>query len=95
MEINIMLLGAIAMACFTISLFFVRFWLTTRDRFFLYFSVSFAIEGCIRVMLVLLELPTEKEPLIYLMRLLAFILILYAIIDKNWLGNGNRKKPEA
>jgi len=87
---NLILLGAIAMACFTASLFFVRFWKTTSDRFFLFFAVSFFIEGCSRLMLGLIDYSNEQEPLFYLIRLFAFLIILWAIIDKNLLG---KKKP--
>ena len=41
--------GAIAMASFVIALFFLRFWRNSRDRFFLYFSLSFGIEGVHRI----------------------------------------------
>ena len=44
-----LLAGAIAMASLIIALFFVRFWRASRDRFFLYFALSFAIEGLHRV----------------------------------------------
>ena len=82
---NLMLLGAIAMTCFIASLFFARFWKTTQDRFFLYFAISFFIEGCGRVMLGLTDYSNEQEPLFYLIRLIAFMIILWAIIEKNWL----------
>lgn len=80
---NQMLLGAIAMACFTVSLLFARSWKTTRDRFFLFFAVSFFIEGCNRLMLGLFHYSSEEEPFFYLLRLLSFIIILWAIFDKN------------
>ncbi len=80
---NLMLLGAIAMACFTASLFFIRFWKKTRDRFFLFFAISFCVEGFSRVMLGLTYYSNEQEPFFYLLRLFAFLIILYAIIDKN------------
>lgn len=80
---NLVLLGAIAMACFTISMFFLRFWKTTHDRFFLFFAISFCIEGIERVLMGLAHYSNEQEPLFYLLRLVAFIVILYAILDKN------------
>lgn len=83
---NLMLLGAIAITCFIASLFFVRFWRTTHDRFFLFFAISFAIEGCGRIMLGLSTYTNEQEPLFYLIRLFAFLIILWAIIDKNLAG---------
>lgn len=80
---NQLLLGAIAMASLTIGLFFLRFWKKTRDRFFLFFAVAFSLEGLNRVLLALYQNSTENEPIFYLVRLLSFILILIAIIDKN------------
>lgn len=82
---NSVLLGAIAMACFTISLLFLRSWKTTHDRFFLFFAVSFFIEGSSRAMLGVINYSNEEEPFFYVLRLFAFILILWAIADKNWL----------
>lgn len=83
MAINLMLLGAIAMACFIAGVFFLRFWRTTHDRFFLCFAVSFCLEGICRLMLGLTTYRGEDEPLIYLLRLAAYVMILYAIVDKN------------
>ena len=40
-----LLSGAIVMACAVIGLHFLRFWKSTRDRFFLYFALSFFIQG--------------------------------------------------
>lgn len=38
MFVNNILAGAIIMASFTIALFFLRFWKSTHDRFFSFFS---------------------------------------------------------
>ena len=57
---DLMLLGAIAMACFMASLFFLSFWKTTRDRFFLFFAVSFGLEGCSRILLGLSYYSNEQ-----------------------------------
>lgn len=87
-----MLLGAIAMASFTISLFFLRFWKTTHDRFFLFFAVAFIIEGASRIIRSLVSFPDEQEPLFYLIRLVVFLVIIFAILDKNRVG-GERPRP--
>lgn len=79
---NQMLLGAIAMASLIISLFFLRFWKVTGDRFFLFFATSFFIEGVNRIILGLAS-STETEPYIYFVRFLSFVIILIAIVDKN------------
>lgn len=86
---NQILLGAIAMACFVIGMFFLRFWRNTRDRFFLFFAVSFALEGVNRTILGLNYGANENEPIYYLVRLLSFVLILIAIIDKNRITRSN------
>jgi hypothetical protein len=78
-----LLLGAIAMANLTIGAFFLRFWKRTYDRFFLFFAVSFTLEGINRVLLGLSYSANENEPVYYLVRFLSFVLILVAIIDKN------------
>jgi len=75
--------GAIAMASMTIALFFLRFWRNSGDRFFLYFALSFAIEGLHRLYAVIQDGGGEDSPLHYLIRLLAYGLILWAILDKN------------
>lgn len=80
---NSLLLGAIAMAFLVCGLFFLRFWQRGRDRFFLLFALSFFVEGMNRFVLGLCARPSEGAPGIYLVRLLAFLLILAAIIDKN------------
>ncbi|MGH9942211.1 MAG: DUF5985 family protein [Pyrinomonadaceae bacterium] len=80
---NLMLLGAIAIASLTASLFFLRFWKTTGDRFFLFFAISFCVEGLNRAAMGLMLNPNEAIPFIYLIRLLSFALILIAIVDKN------------
>jgi hypothetical protein len=78
-----LLTGAIAMGSIVIALFFMRFWRSTRDRFFMYFALSFAIEGGHRVYSALTYQDAEDSPLHYLIRLLAYGLILWAILEKN------------
>lgn len=81
-----MLMGAIACACLVIALFFLRYWLSTRDRFFLLFSASFLIEAGNRVQMALWQVSSEDAPLNYVVRLLSYGLILLAIWDKNRSG---------
>ena len=81
------LLGVIATASIAAALFFLKFWRETRDRFFLAFAASFLIEGLNRVGYLFLERPNEGASAIYLVRLFAFLLILAAILKKNY-GRG-------
>ena len=80
---NELIAGAIGMGSFVIALFFLRFWRSTGDRFFLYFSLSFAIEALHRIVSALMFDDAEDTPLHYLVRLLAYGLILWAILEKN------------
>ena len=80
---NLLLLGAIAMASVTIGIFFLRFWRDTGDRFFLLFAISFLLEGGNRVALGLVADPNEGRPIFYLVRFISFIIIGVAIIQKN------------
>lgn len=82
---NEFLAGALAMASLVASLFFLRFWKSTHDRFFLYFAMSFLMEALSRILLA----PTSGQGdsildhSFYLLRLLSYGLILLAIMEKN------------
>lgn len=78
-----MLTGAIATASLVASLFFFRFWRHTRDRFFLYFALSFLIEAANRVALGVLWVADEDGALFYSVRVVSYGLILLAIWQKN------------
>ncbi|HEX7648495.1 MAG TPA: DUF5985 family protein [Noviherbaspirillum sp.] len=81
--LNAILAGAIAMGSLVASLFFLRFWKSTQDRFFLYFAMSFVLEFGSRIVLGMTSLHNEESPVYYLIRLVAYGLILFAIIEKN------------
>lgn len=80
---NEVLLGAIAALCAVAGLFFWRFWRSSQDRFFLLFALSFWIEAVNRVHIALTHGWSEDAPVNYLVRLVAFGLILLAIWGKN------------
>jgi hypothetical protein len=70
------------MGFFTAGIFFLRFWRTSQDRFFLLLAVAFGLEAISRLIMGLVELP-DNFPLVYLIRLCSFSMILFAILDKN------------
>jgi len=78
------LLGVIATSSITAGVFFLKFWRATRDSFFLAFAASFIIEGLNRCGILLLQKPNEGSPWIYSVRLLSLLLILAAILKKNY-----------
>jgi uncharacterized membrane protein HdeD (DUF308 family) len=80
---DLLLLGAIAMASLTVGLFFLRFWKDTGDRLFLFFAMSFLLEGLNRAALGLSRNPNEDQPFFYFVRFLSYVLILIAIVNKN------------
>lgn len=80
------LLGVVVMASITAAIFFLKFWRSTRDSFFLVFAAFFLIEAAGRIALLFLANPNEGNPWIYLMRLLALLLLLGAILRKNYGG---------
>ena len=82
MSINAWLSGAITMAALTIALFFLRYWRHSGDRLFLFFSLAFVLEASHRVLLAALSF-TPDGPQIYVIRLIEYGLILFAIISKN------------
>ncbi len=86
-----MMYGAISMASLTIALFFLRFWRSSGDRFFMYFALSFFIEGLHRIYSAVLNETGEDSPLHYLVRLLAYGMILWAILEKNLPSRDRRK----
>jgi len=83
----IFLLGVLATSFLVASLFFLRFWRETRDSLFLAFALSFFIEGLNRIVLLGAEHPNEARLWTYLVRLLATLIILGAIVRKNY-GRG-------
>ena len=75
--------GAIALAYTVAGLFFLKFWVKTRDRLFAIFALAFWVLTLERVVLICLTEVKEFHPYIYLIRLFAFLLIISAVIDKN------------
>lgn len=83
-RVDFFLLGVIATASLTAGVFFLKFWNRTRDSLFLAFGLAFVIEGMNRCAMLMLAKPNEGSPYIYGVRLLAFLIILGAILHKNY-----------
>lgn len=77
------LLGATTMGCLVVSLFFLRFHRSTGDRFFALFALAFLVFAANRFVLLLLDEGDEARTIVYLARLVAFLLIGAAVVDKN------------
>jgi hypothetical protein len=77
------LMGAIAMGLTMASLFFFRYWRDTRDRFFGWFAVGFLVLAGNRIVLAVTHEPAEMSVGPYLVRFAAFVVFIFAIVDKN------------
>lgn len=75
--------GALLTGYLVASLFFLRFWKRTRDVLFVFFSIAFLLLGGQRLALEIVGERYEHNAAFYIPRLVAFILILYAIWHKN------------
>jgi hypothetical protein len=75
--------GLLVMGYAVAGLFFLRFWRETRDRLFGIFAGAFWLLALQRLLLALFQNPDREQVWLYGVRLLAFVLILVAIIDKN------------
>jgi drug/metabolite transporter superfamily protein YnfA len=75
--------GATMAAALVIALIFFRYWRQTRDRLFLMFALGFLVFSTSRLILAFFEEDDEGRVYVYGLRLVAFLLILAAIIEKN------------
>ena len=78
------LLGGVLLSGYLVAaLFFLRFWRDSRDRLFAIFAAAFALLALQRLLLAIGLALMEDAVWSYMIRLLAFLLILFAIVDKN------------
>jgi hypothetical protein len=84
------LMGAVAMASFVATVFFLRFWRQTKDSLFLLFAIAFAVDAITRFVLGLVHPSDEAEPLFYMARFATFALIAVGILLKNRPDRGRR-----
>ncbi len=75
--------GAIVTGYAVACAFFLKFWRQTHDRLFAIFALAFATLAVQRIALAFASWEGERQVQIYSVRLLAFVLILGAIIDRN------------
>lgn len=63
--------------------FFLKFWNKTHEELFKSFAISFFLMCAERCVLSFLGTQNEPSPLVYLIRLIAFLIIIFAIVKKN------------
>ena len=64
----------------------------TRDRLFLMFGISFALMAVNRILLTASVIPDESLTGLYVIRLISFVIILGAVLDKNLAPRRARRR---
>ena len=83
LDLLLFLHGALLMGCFVIGLVFLKYWRVSRDRFFVFFTSAFwmfAVSWGVRAFV---QSASDHGHLVYVPRLVGFLLILAGIFDKN------------
>ena len=77
--------GILAMASLMTALFFLRYWRSTRERLFIFFALAFAGLAANWTGLAVIDRPTgeAQQTYAYVVRLVAFLILIIGIIDKN------------
>jgi hypothetical protein len=83
-----LLSGVSAGLALVIGLFFLKYWRATRERLFAAFSAAFVALSVHWTALGLGDPLSETRHYVFLLRLLAFVLIILGIVDKNRSGRG-------
>jgi hypothetical protein len=79
--------GLNVMACIVAALFFLRFWRRSADRLFVGLTAAFLLLALHWTVLAAIEPQSELRPLVYILRLIAFLVIIAAVLDKNLTKN--------
>lgn len=79
--------GAVVMAFAIACLLFLKYYRRTHEKLFLIFAASFLLLSINYAWLALTQIPVEERSPLFLVRLLAFSLIIVAIF------HSNRDKP--
>jgi hypothetical protein len=83
--------GVAAMGFAIAGMFFLRFWKRTQDRLFISFTIAFWLMAFNQTALTILEQDDETRTWVYVLRVIAFVIILFAILDKNIFAVFKRK----
>jgi hypothetical protein len=84
--------GAVTLAYVIAAMYFANFWRRTADRLFLSFSIAFALLAMNQFLVFLIGAGDERGNYAYVLRILGFLLILFAILDKNTAGRTRRRR---
>ena len=85
--------GAVTLGFLVAAGFFLRFWRRTHDRLFLAFAAAFTLLAMNQLLATFLGAGDELTPYTYVLRVLGFVLILLAIVDKNVFNRRGQRQP--
>jgi uncharacterized protein DUF5985 len=88
--VGVFLSGMITAGYLAAGLFFLRFWVRSRDLLFAMFAAAFGLLALSQAVVGLSALPREEQSWAYLVRFAAFALIAVAILQKNAAGRRSR-----
>jgi zinc transporter ZupT len=77
------ILGVLTTASATIAIFFLKFCREGKDRLFAFFAAAFGVLSVDWLARAFLEPRHESQHYLFLIRLVAFLLIIAGIVDKN------------
>jgi hypothetical protein len=75
--------GAVTLGFLVGAAFFIAFYRKTGDRLFIAFAAAFLLFALNQGLSFALTVVSEPTSLIYALRVLGFVLIIWAIVDKN------------
>jgi uncharacterized membrane protein YjjP (DUF1212 family) len=75
--------GAVTLAYLVAAGFFLRYWRKTGDRLFAAFAAAFVLFALNQFLSAWLVVVSEPTSLIYVLRVLGFVIIIAAVVDKN------------
>jgi peptidoglycan/LPS O-acetylase OafA/YrhL len=84
--------GAVTMGFVVAVLLFLRSWRRTSDKLFFWFAVAFALLALNQASAQWLGAADESVNYTYLLRVLGFLVILFAFFEKNF-SNGSPRSP--
>jgi hypothetical protein len=85
--------GALTMGFVIAAIFFLRFWRRTAERLFLAFAAAFFLLALNQALALWLGAADERVGYTYLLRVLGFVFILGAILDKNLAAGRAARRP--
>jgi hypothetical protein len=82
-DLALVVSGSVLLGYGVAGVFFWRYWRQTRERLFGLFAAAFFILAIDRVLLIASIRGSSGEPHFYVMRLIAYAIIIWAIWDRN------------